>query len=68
MIATVVQTAPIKRLFTFDMPMSDPVRAFIERAISMGLPLCPMLVALNWKTLKSALSHMPAAAALSGET
>jgi hypothetical protein len=42
MIATVVQTAPIKRLFTFDMPMSDPVRAFIERAISMGLLCVPI--------------------------
>lgn len=30
----------VKRPFTFDMPMSDPVRAFIERAVSMGLPLC----------------------------
>ena len=33
----------VKRSFTFDMPMSDPVRAFIERAVSMGLPLCPDL-------------------------
>ena len=33
----------IKRPFTFDTPMSAPVRAFIERAVSMGLPLCPDL-------------------------
>jgi choline dehydrogenase len=33
----------VKRPFTFDMPVSDPVRAFIERAVSMGLPLCPDL-------------------------
>ncbi len=31
----------VKRPFTFDMPMSEPVRAFIERAVKMGLPLCP---------------------------
>ncbi|MFQ5683465.1 MAG: GMC family oxidoreductase [Candidatus Binatia bacterium] len=33
----------VKRPFTFDMPMSDPVRSFIERAESMGLPRCPDL-------------------------
>lgn len=33
----------VKRPFTLDMPMSDPVRAFIGRAVSMGLPLCPDL-------------------------
>ncbi len=31
----------VKRPFTFDMPMSDPVRAFIERSLSAGLPRCP---------------------------
>ncbi len=31
----------VKRPFTFDMPASDPVRAFIERSLSMGLPHCP---------------------------
>ena len=31
----------VKRPFTFGMPMSDPVRAFIERSLSMGLPRCP---------------------------
>jgi choline dehydrogenase len=33
----------VKRPFRFDMPMSDPVRAFIDRAVSMGLPICPDL-------------------------
>jgi len=33
----------IKRPFTFDMPMSGPVKAFIESAVKMGLPLCPDL-------------------------
>lgn len=33
----------VKRPFTFDMPMSDPVRAFIERAMALGLPMCPDL-------------------------
>ncbi|MPZ15029.1 MAG: FAD-dependent oxidoreductase, partial [Chloroflexi bacterium] len=33
----------VKRPFTLDMPMSDPVRAFIDRARSMGLPHCPDL-------------------------
>lgn len=33
----------IKRPFTFDMAPSPPVKAFIERALSMGLPLCPDL-------------------------
>jgi len=33
----------VKRPFTFDMPMSAPVRAFVDRALSMGLPRCPDL-------------------------
>ena len=33
----------IKRPFTFDMPMSGPVKAFIESAVKMGLTLCPDL-------------------------
>ena len=33
----------VKRPFTLDMPASEPVRAFIDRAVSMGLPLCPDL-------------------------
>jgi len=33
----------VKRPFTFEMPMSAPVQAFIERALSMGLPRCPDL-------------------------
>jgi len=33
----------VKRPFTLDMPASEPVRAFIERSQSMGLPLCPDL-------------------------
>ncbi|MBI4525886.1 MAG: GMC family oxidoreductase N-terminal domain-containing protein [Deltaproteobacteria bacterium] len=31
----------IKRPFTFDSPMSAPVRAFIDRSLSLGLPRCP---------------------------
>ena len=31
----------IKRPYTFDMPTSGPVKAFIESAVKMGLPLCP---------------------------
>lgn len=31
----------VKRPFTFGMPMSAPVEAFIERALAMGLPRCP---------------------------
>lgn len=31
----------IKRPFTFDMPVAGPVKAFIESAVKMGLPLCP---------------------------
>ncbi|MPZ13018.1 MAG: FAD-dependent oxidoreductase [Chloroflexi bacterium] len=30
----------IVRPFTWDKPMSDPVRAFVERAFAMGLPRC----------------------------
>jgi choline dehydrogenase len=30
----------LKRLFTLDMPAAEPVRAFINAAQSMGLPLC----------------------------
>ncbi len=33
----------VKRPFTLDMPASAPVRAFIDRALSVGLPLCPDL-------------------------
>lgn len=33
----------IKRPFTLDMPADPPVRAFIDRALSMGLPECPDL-------------------------
>lgn len=33
----------VKRPFTFDMPSSAPVQAFIERSLAMGLPLCPDL-------------------------
>jgi choline dehydrogenase len=33
----------VKRPFTLDMPASAPVKAFIDRALSMGLPLCPDL-------------------------
>jgi choline dehydrogenase len=31
----------VKRPFTFDMPASPPVKAFIESAVKTGLPLCP---------------------------
>ncbi|MBI2089643.1 MAG: GMC family oxidoreductase N-terminal domain-containing protein [Deltaproteobacteria bacterium] len=33
----------VRRPFTFDMPSSAPVQTFIERALGMGLPLCPDL-------------------------
>ncbi len=33
----------VKRPFTLDMGGSEPVQAFIDRAISMGMPLCPDL-------------------------
>jgi choline dehydrogenase len=33
----------IKRPFTLDMPTSEPVRAFIDRSLGMGLPECPDL-------------------------
>ena len=33
----------VKRPWTLDMPASEPVRAFIDRALTMGLPLCPDL-------------------------
>jgi choline dehydrogenase len=33
----------IKRPWTFDMPAEEPVQAFIDRAVGMGLPLCPDL-------------------------
>jgi choline dehydrogenase len=33
----------IKRLLTFDMPMSELGSAFVKRALSVGLPLCPDL-------------------------
>ena len=33
----------VKRPFTLDMPASEPVRAYIERALGMGLPRCPDL-------------------------
>lgn len=33
----------VKRPFTLDMPASAPVRTFIDRALSMGLPRCPDL-------------------------
>jgi len=33
----------IKRPWTLDMPASEPVRAFIDRAVDMGLPVCPDL-------------------------
>jgi choline dehydrogenase len=33
----------IKRPFLLDEPAAEPVRAFIERAVAMGLPLCPDL-------------------------
>lgn len=33
----------VKRHFRLDMEMSPPVRAFIDAAVGMGLPLCPDL-------------------------
>ena len=33
----------VKRPFRLDMPASAPVQAFIDRAVSMGLPMCPDL-------------------------
>jgi choline dehydrogenase len=33
----------VKRPFMLDMPASAPVRAFIDRALGMGLPSCPDL-------------------------
>src|SRR5919205_1962565 len=33
----------IKRPFLLDQPAAEPVRAFIERAVAMGLPVCPDL-------------------------
>ncbi len=33
----------VKRPFRLDMEASEPVRAFIDRAISMGMPICPDL-------------------------
>src|SRR5438309_1581123 len=33
----------VKRPFMLDEPASEPVRAFIDRAQAMGLPLCPDL-------------------------
>lgn len=33
----------VTRPFSFDMPSSAPVKAFIDRALGMGLPLCPDL-------------------------
>lgn len=33
----------VKRPFTLDMPAPEPVRAFIARALEMGLPRCPDL-------------------------
>jgi choline dehydrogenase len=33
----------VKREWKLDMPASEPVRAFIDRALAMGLPLCPDL-------------------------
>ena len=32
-----------QRVFRLDMQASEPVQAFIDRAVSMGLPLCPDL-------------------------
>jgi len=31
----------VKRPITFDAPLSPPVKAFIDGAVGMGLPLCP---------------------------
>jgi choline dehydrogenase len=33
----------IKRPWMLDQPASEPVRAFIDRAVEMGMPLCPDL-------------------------
>ena len=33
----------VKRPYTLDMPASEPVQAFIDRALGMGLPWCPDL-------------------------
>ena len=33
----------VRRPFRLDMEASEPVRAFIDRAVGMGLPLCPDL-------------------------
>ena len=33
----------VRRPFRLDMEASEPVRAFIDRAVSMGLPICPDL-------------------------
>jgi choline dehydrogenase len=33
----------VKRPFTLDMPASAPVRAYIDRAVATGLPVCPDL-------------------------
>jgi choline dehydrogenase len=33
----------VKRPFTLDMPASAPVRAYIDRAVGIGLPVCPDL-------------------------
>ncbi|MGH7847720.1 MAG: GMC family oxidoreductase [Candidatus Binatia bacterium] len=33
----------VKRPFTLDMPASEPVKAYIERALTMGLARCPDL-------------------------
>ncbi|MSQ24382.1 MAG: FAD-binding protein [Chloroflexi bacterium] len=33
----------IKRPWTFDQPLDEPVQAFIERVTAMGLPICPDL-------------------------
>jgi len=33
----------VRRPFRLDMEASEPVRAFIDRAVSMGMPICPDL-------------------------
>lgn len=33
----------VQRMFRLDMEASEPVRAFIDRAVSMGMPICPDL-------------------------
>lgn len=33
----------VQRMFRPDMEASEPVRAFIDRAVSMGMPICPDL-------------------------